>query len=96
MTSALPSWFEPIRMVALCLIYLMFFIQLYTLRSTYLQFRQWAADEADRRERWAEDKVQIQKLREEAYHLRAQAEVALAQARSQALRRLSGDMAETD
>lgn len=77
----LPAWFEPIRMVALCLIYLMFFLQVYTVRTTYRRFKQWSEDEAKRRERWAEDTAEIKKMREEAYHLRAQAEVALAQAR---------------
>lgn len=79
--TPLPAWFEPIRMVALCLIYLMFFIQLYTVRFTYRQFHRWAEDEAARRERWAQDMTEIGRMREEAYHLRAQAEVALAQAR---------------
>jgi hypothetical protein len=74
-------WFETFRLIALTLIYLGFLLQLYTLRSSYRQFKRWADEEAERRERWAEDKIQIQKLREEAYHLRAQAEVALAQAR---------------
>jgi hypothetical protein len=70
-------------MIALCLIYLMFFLQLYTVRFTYRQFQQWADDEAARRVRWAEDMKAIAAMREEAYHLRAQAEVALALARKQ-------------
>lgn len=88
----LPAWFEPVRMVALCLIYIMFFLQLYSVRITYRQFKKWTEDEAERRERWmqdeaarrerwAQDMAIITKLTEEAYHQRAQAEVALAQAR---------------
>lgn len=88
----LPAWFEPIRMIALCLIYIMFFLQVYTVRTTYRQFKQWsedeaarreryAQDEANRRERWSQDMAIITKLTEEAYHQRAQAEIALAQAR---------------
>lgn len=79
--SPLPTWFEPIRMVALCLIYVMFFLQVFMVHATYRHFKRWADDEEERRRRWTEDMAAISKMREEAYHLRAQAEVALAQAR---------------
>jgi hypothetical protein len=81
MMEALPDWFQPVRMVALCLIYLMFLLQLFSVHRAHQHFKRWAEDEAARRARWAEDMAAIGKLREEAYHLRAQAEVALAQAR---------------
>jgi hypothetical protein len=79
-------WFETYRLIALTLIYLTFLIQVVSVVFLYRQFKTWADDEAMRRERWAEDMAAVGKLREEAYHLRAQAEVALAQARQQVLR----------
>lgn len=74
-------WFEVFRLIALTLIYLMFLMQLLSIHVTYRNFRRWSEDEAARRKRWAEDMAAVEKMREEAYHLRAQAEVALAQAR---------------
>lgn len=79
-----PDWLEwlvPFRVLALVLIYAMFFIQLYAIRRTHQQFRAWEEGEAERRQRWERDMKEIARMREEAYHLRAQAEVALAQAR---------------
>ncbi len=73
--------FEIFRLVALSLVYILFAMNLWSIRVTYRQFRNWAEDEAARRERWTEDMAEIKRQREEAYHLRAQAEVALAQAR---------------
>lgn len=84
-------WFEPFRLVALALIYIMFLLQLFSVHVTWRQFRRWAEDEEARRKRWAEDMATIGRMREEAYHLRAQAEVALAQAR----RHLPPDVSET-
>jgi hypothetical protein len=78
-------WFETFRIIALTLIYLMFIMQLISVHLLYRQFRRWAEDEAARRERWKEDMKETARMREEAYHLRAQAEVALAQARQQIL-----------
>lgn len=78
---ALLDWIEPFRGFAALLIWIMFPIFLYSVYRTHRQFQQWAEDEAARRERWAEDMKAITAMREEAYHLRAQAEVALAQAR---------------
>lgn len=74
-------WFETFRIIALTLIYFMFILQLISVHIAYRQFRRWTEDEAARRERWKEDMTAIARMREEAYHLRAQAEVALAQAR---------------
>jgi hypothetical protein len=78
-------WFETFRIIALTLIYLMFIMQLISVHLLYRQFRRWAEDEAARRERWKEDMKETARMREESYHLRAQAEVALAQARQQIL-----------
>lgn len=75
------AWFEIFRLIALGLIYIMFLLQLISVRTTYRQFKTWAEDEQARRQRWAEDMAVITRLTEEAYHQRAQAEVALAQAR---------------
>jgi cell division protein FtsB len=76
------TWqFEVFRVIALGLIYAMFCLQLWSARGTYRQFKRWAEEEHARRERWAQDMATIAKLREEAYHLREQAEIALAQAR---------------
>ena len=74
-------WFEPFRFVALTLIYLMFVIQCFSVHFIYRLFKRWSDEEAARRERWAQDMSVITRLTEEAYHQRAQAEVALAQAR---------------
>jgi hypothetical protein len=79
-----PEWLEwlvPFRIVAICLIYAMFFIQLYAIKRTHSQFKAWEEGEAERRARWERDMKEVARMREEAYHLRAQAEVALAQAR---------------
>lgn len=75
------EWFLPVRFVAIVLIYCMFFLQLWAVRRTQKQFQAWEATEAERRERWEKDMKAAAQMREEAYHLRAQAEVALAQAR---------------
>jgi len=48
-----PDWLEwlvPFRVLALVLIYVMFFIQLYAIRRTHQQFRQWEEGEAERRQ----------------------------------------------
>lgn len=75
------EWLVPVRLIAILLIYCMFFIQLWAVRKTQKQFEAWEAGEAERRERWERDMKAAAQMREEAYHLRAQAEVALAQAR---------------
>lgn len=75
------EWLVPFRLVAVALIYTMFFLQLWAIRRTHQQFQAWEATEADRRQRWEKDMKEAARMREEAYHLRAQAEVALAQAR---------------
>lgn len=75
------AWFEPFRLVALTLIYLMFLIQCVSVHFMVRLFKRWSDEEISRRERWKEDSAAITRMREEAYHLRAQAEVALAQAR---------------
>lgn len=75
------EWLVPFRLVAVLLIYCMFFIQLWAVHRTRKQFQQWEAGEAERRARWESDMKEAARMREEAYHLRAQAEVALAQAR---------------
>jgi hypothetical protein len=91
-----PDWMLPLRMVATFLIWLMCPVLLWSAWSTRQQWRiwrQWEAEEAARRERWKVDMEAAArlhdtagKLYEEASHLRAQAEVALAQARQQSLR----------
>jgi hypothetical protein len=76
-----PEWLEWFRVCAAVLIWIMFPLQLWATRNTLRQFRQWEQAEVERRARWAQDMAAAAQMREEAYHLRAQAEVALAQAR---------------
>lgn len=89
----MPDWLVPIRIIAVFLIYATFPVVLWSLHrqrrqhSEWLaQHRAWVEAEHGRMIRWKTDMDAASKMREEAYHLRAQAEVALAQARQQALR----------
>ena len=77
----MPEWFEPIRMTALLLIHVMFALQVWSIHIIYRQFKRWADDEAARRRMWAEDMATIERMRQEAEHLRHQTEIALALAR---------------
>lgn len=81
--DALPDW---IRVIAVCLIWLIFPLQLWTLYRASRLHKVWHEGEAARTARWRRDMEAAEKLHEEAGHLRAQAEVALAQARQQTLR----------
>lgn len=76
-------WFEIFRIIALCMIWMMFPLQVWSVWRSMRQFKRWAADEERRLERWRRDMDDAGRMREEAFHLRAQAEVALAQARQQ-------------
>lgn len=80
MLTALPDW---VRVIAVFLIWLIFPLQLWSLYRTYRQHKQWQEGEKARMARWTRDMEAAAKLHEEASHLRAQAEVALAQARRQ-------------
>jgi F0F1-type ATP synthase membrane subunit b/b' len=82
----IPDWLEPYRLLGTLLIWLILPLQLYSIYRNRTLYRQWETDEAARRDRWKEDMTAVNRLREEAYHLRAQAEVALAQARRQAFK----------
>jgi DNA relaxase NicK len=89
----MPEWMDPIRIVAVFLIWLTFAVVLWLLYRQHKQHadwlkqhRAWVEAEHVRMIRWKTDMDAASKMREEAYHLRAQAEVALAQARQQALR----------
>lgn len=82
MLTILPDW---VRVIAVVLIWLMFPLQLWTLHRSHRQHKQWQEGEDARRERWKRDMEAAAQLHEEASHLRAQAEVALAQARQQIL-----------
>lgn len=89
----MPEWTEPLRIVAVFLIWLMFPLQLWSAHRSYRQHKEWLRQHRDwveaehaRMVRWKTDMDAASKMREEAYHLRAQAEVALAQARQQSLR----------
>ena len=84
---------EPLRIVAVFLIWLTFPVVLWLLHHQRRQHAEWLAQhrawveaEHGRMIRWRTDMDAASKMREEAYHLRAQAEVALAQARQQALK----------
>jgi hypothetical protein len=79
--TVIPDWLEPFRLIGTLLVWLIFPAQLWSIYFNRKQYQQWAEDEAARRERWTKDMQAITAMREEAYHLRAQAEVALAQAR---------------
>lgn len=91
-----PDWMLPLRIMATFLIWGMFPVLIWLTwvhQRQWRRWRQWEADEAARRERWRIDMEAAAKLHdtagklyEEASHLRAQAEVALAQARQQTLR----------
>jgi hypothetical protein len=84
MTFALiPVWLEYIRIGGALLVWVVLSIQLWSLYHARRQYLRQEADEQDRRERWKRDMDDAAKLREEAFHLRAQAEIALAQARQQ-------------
>jgi hypothetical protein len=76
----LPDW---VRVVAVCMIWLIFPLQLWTLHRFHRLHKQWRDGEEARLARWKRDMEAAAKLHEEASHLRAQAEVALAQARMQ-------------
>jgi hypothetical protein len=78
----LPDW---VRVVAVMLIWVIFPLQLWTIHRFQRLYRQWQAGEEARLARWKRDMEAAAKLHEEASHLRAQAEVALAQARQQHL-----------
>lgn len=78
-------WFEVFRLIALGMIWMMFPLQVWSVCRGLRQFRRWEADEERRTARWQRDMDEAGKMREEAFHLRAQAEVALAQARRQHL-----------
>lgn len=80
----IPDWLEPIRILGTLLIWLMFPLQLWSIWRSNKQFHRWEEDETRRLARWQQDMEDAGKLREEAYNLRAQAEVALAMARRQA------------
>lgn len=80
MLTVLPDW---VRAVATCLIWAIFLLQLWSLYWTWRQRKQWQEGERARMARWTRDMEAAAKLYEEASHLRAQAEVALAQARRQ-------------
>jgi hypothetical protein len=82
MLTVLPDW---VRVVAVVLIWLMFPLMLWSVHRTYRLHQRFQEGEEARRERWQQDLAAACKMREEAYHLRAQAEVALAQARQQML-----------
>lgn len=81
MVAWLPTWLETFRIIGTFLIWIILPCQLYMLWRSIKQFRKWEADETARTERWVKDMDTAQKMREEACHLRVQAEVALAQAR---------------
>lgn len=73
------------------LIWLMFPLIVWSVHRTYRLHQRWQEGEDERRERWKKDLEAASKMREEAYHLREQAEVALAQARRQSLNGKQGD-----
>jgi hypothetical protein len=79
----MPEWMIPVRIAATFMIWGILPLQIFSIVWSWLQHRQWRAGEALRMERWQRDMDDAAKFREEAYHLRAQAEVALAQARRQ-------------
>lgn len=79
----LPDW---VRVVAVFLIWLMAPLQVWMIWRSHRQHKTWCEGEDARAARWKRDMEAASKLHEEAGHLRAQAEVALAQARQQVLR----------
>lgn len=79
----LPDW---VRVIAVFLIWLMAPLQIWMIWRSHHQHKTWMLDEEARKARWLRDMEAAAKLHEEAGHLRAQAEVALAQARQQVLR----------
>jgi hypothetical protein len=80
MLTVLPDW---VRVIAVCLIWVIVPLQLWLIHWTYRRHKQWQEGESARMARWTRDMEAASKLHEEASHLRAQAEVALAQARRQ-------------
>lgn len=79
----LPDW---VRVIAVFLIWMIAPLQIWMIWRSHHQHRTWMLGEEARAARWKRDMEAAAKLHEEAGHLRAQAEVALAQARQQVLR----------
>jgi hypothetical protein len=89
--AIIPDWLEPFRLIGTMLIWVILPLQVWSTHRNHRQFRRWEEAEVARRAQWQRDIECAAKMREEAYHLRAQAEVALAQARRQIT-----DLSKTD
>ena len=77
----MPEWMDPLRVAAVFFIWMIFPLQIWSIWWTWRQHCLWRRGEEARLARWQRDMDAATKFREEAFHLRAQAEVALAQAR---------------
>lgn len=73
---------DPIRIVAAFLIWMIFPVQVVTLMLVRRQMRKWAESEEARMLRWARDMDDAGALRNEAQHLRKQAEIFMAQSQN--------------
>lgn len=80
----MPEWFDTFRLIALAMIWIGFPLQVWSIWRSNRLFKRWEENETRRLARWQQDMEDAGKLREEAYNLRAQAEVSLAMARRQA------------
>ena len=85
MMLVIPDWLEPIRLIGTLLLWVIVPLQLWELHRSHRQHRRWEEAEISRTARWQKDMEDAEKMREEAEHLRQQAEVSLALARRQAL-----------
>lgn len=85
MMLVIPDWLEPFRLVGTLLLWVIVPLQLWELHRTHRQHRRWEEAEVSRTARWQRDMEDAEKMREEASHLRAQAEVSLAMARRQVI-----------
>jgi hypothetical protein len=82
----IPDWLEPIRLIGTFLIWVILPVQLWSLHRGHLQYQKWQESEEAHMARWKSDMETAVRLLEECSHMRAQAEVALAQARRQAFK----------
>lgn len=81
--ALIPDWLEYIRIGGALLVWVVLPLQIWSTVRSYRQFKAWEAGEEARLARWKRDMDDAGRMREEAFHLRAQAEIALAQARQQ-------------
>jgi F0F1-type ATP synthase membrane subunit b/b' len=85
MMAVIPDWLEPFRLVGTLLLWVIVPLQLYALHHGRRLHQRWEEAERARTARWQKDMEDAEKLRDEATHLRHQAEISLAMARRQVL-----------